>query len=243
MIKIVAPTAQRHWKWPAVINFFLGGSASGLFLHLFCKNVFFNNPSVDRTTTLINLTPAIMTMVGLFALTLEAGRPSKGYYLFCHLKRSWMSREALFAFFFIFLSICYTLTDIVLLAYSAGLAALLFMISQGFILGRARAVTVWNSNFMPLLFFTSGICSGYGFWLLLNVFPYGLKGNPWVSWGMVAILINLMVWGIYIGLFKGEDQNQVLKTLRARTKIFVFLDGIIPLLTLMGIYFSGMAVE
>ena len=243
MINIVAPIMQRHWKWPAVTNFFLGGSASGLFLHLFWKNVIFKNPSLGRTTLFINMIPAIMTLVGFFVLTLEAGRPSRSVYLVLHLKKSWMSREALFGFFFICLTICYALTDFATLAYGAFLAAILFMFSQSFILARARAVTSWNSNFVPLLFLTSGILSGYGLWMILHICPQGLIGNPWVTWGIIMVLINMATWYGYLWLLQNRKQHQCQKELSVRLLLMVLLDGVIPLLTLMGIYFSGMAAE
>lgn len=243
MMKIVAPISQRHWKWPAVLNFFLGGSASGLFLHLFWNNLILNNPSVDRTTIYINLLPALIALAGFSMLSLEAGRPFRGIFLLHHLTRSWMSREALFGLFFISLSISYALTDLAILAYGAVCAAFLLMFSQGYILARARAVSAWNCDFIPIALFTSGICSGYGLWIILHVFPAGLTGNPWVTWGIFAILMNLAAWGIYLRILRTRLDNQSVIQLRAKTALWVALDGVIPLIALIGIYFSGMAAE
>ncbi len=243
MIEIVAPIVQRHWKWPAVVNFFFGGSACGLFLHLFWNSVILKNPSVDQTTAYIHLLPVLIALTGFLALIVEAGRPLRSHYLMHHLKRSWMSREALFGSLFIGLTIGYALTNLATWAYAAAAAALLFMLSQGYIVAHARAIGGWNSDAVVMLFFTSGICSGYGLWMILHIIPQGLTGNPWVTWGFIAILINVIAWGGYLWLPQNRGGGLEPKPKKAMSICLGVLDGIVPLLALVGIYFSGMAAE
>lgn len=241
MIEIVAPIRQHHWKWPAVLNFFLGGSSAGLFLHLFWSHIILGNPSVDQITGILFVVPALMAAIGLACLALEAGRPLRGIHLGRHLAQSWMSREALLGVMFITLTIFYALTLRPQLAVAAAVAALLFMLSQGFILSRCRAVAVWNSYAMPMLFFTSGIASGYGMWLFLRVSPRLNPGNLWISWGTVVVVVNFIAWLIFSRFHQHRGKRYPVPLGGKKNIIQVILDGWIPLSAFLGIYYSGFA--
>lgn len=196
-MELIPPTKQQVWKWPAVVNFTLGGMGTGFYLLGLLLGV--QSGGVVQVA-LFKLLGPLLASLGFLALTTEAGRPMRGYNLFRHLRRSWMSRETLAATIFIPAAAADWLFPHPLLRALAAAGALALMISQGFIVYRARGVTAWNVSLMPPLFITSGFTTGSGLMLVLTLGRlHGSPGGvslPLLS--LAAVILNLAVWLLYV---------------------------------------------
>ena len=238
-----ALTLQRFWIWSKVLNFFLGGSASSLYLYLFWSNIILKYPSVGREDTLIKLIPAILATLGLFGPIFTIGKPSAKVNFTNPIINSNFTKETFFALLFIALSIGNSIVGGVILAYSAFGAAILLIFCQGIIFSRFQNESLWNSIIVLILFFTTGGLTGYGLWIFLRVRFLNTTGGLWITWGVILISINLLVLGYYLWIKDDRISSRILKPLRAKATMLVLLDGGIPLLALLGIYFSGLAEE
>lgn len=156
------------------------------------------------------LGPAFV-LAGFLSVAAEAGQPLRGVNVLLNMKGSWMSRELLAGLSFVLLAMSDSIWPHPLLRFFAGAAALTLVVSQGFILLRARGVPAWNLPILPLLFLTSGCLTGVG--ILLAITPaLGLKGEIAKHLGMIAlglVSLNLGVWLCYL---RGPEVINVLKT-------------------------------
>lgn len=238
-----ALTLQRFWIWSIVLNYFLGGSASTLYLHLFWSNIVLKYPSVGREDTLIKLIPAILATLGLLGPIFTIGKPSAKVNFTNPIINSNFTKETFFALLFIALSIGNSIKGGVILAYSAFGAAILFMCCRGVIFSRFQNESLWNSIIVLIIFLTSAGLTGYGLWIILRVRFLNTTGGLWITWGVILISLNLLVLGYYLWIKDYRISSRILKPLWAKATLLITLDGCIPLLTLLGIYFSGLAVE
>jgi hypothetical protein len=87
------------------------------------------------------------------------------------------------------------------------------------------------------------ITTGYGFWLLLRSFPKGIPGDLWIPWGATLVLFNLSAWGYFIWVSNSIMSIEVFRSLRTKATLMAVLDGGIPILALMGIFFSGLTAD
>lgn len=192
-VELVPPRRQKVWHLPALINFFLGGMATGLYL-------------LDLAIPVIEfgwLAP-LLAALGFASLALEAGRPFRVHHIFRHLGQSWMSREALAGVIFILATLVDWLLPHPLLKLLAGGGAAALMVSQGVMLYRARAVTAWNKPLIPLMFVTSGFASGGGLALLLVSGGSGGNGRALALATSAWTVLNLVLWLIY--LYRPEEE-------------------------------------
>ena len=188
--RLMQPRRQQVWKWPAVANFVLGGMGAAAYLI---------SMLVWPAGPLTLVAPALVA-AGLLAVAIEAGRPARAFNLFRHLRRSWMSREALAATVFLLAAVWDWFMPHLAMRGLAGAAALAFMLCQGFIVYRARAVIVWNSRIMPVLFLTSDFSGGSGLTLVLAaaVGRQGLVGAQLLRFAVGAAVLNSAVWMAYL---------------------------------------------
>lgn len=212
-MEFIQPRKQTIWGWPALINFFLGGMAAGFYiLSIFVTLLQSGVAGVAQPAAFKWIAP-ILAGLGLAVLSIEAGRPLRSIYLLKHLGRSWMSRETLAGLIFIPLAMLDALFSHPLLWGLAVIGAAAFMVSQGFILYRARAITAWNMSLMPLLFVTMGLAAGSGLWLLFLPLSEGPVLVPAII-TFVCVALDLIVWTLYLRWSGGPDFQQVTKALR-----------------------------
>jgi anaerobic dimethyl sulfoxide reductase subunit C (anchor subunit) len=201
----IRPVKYRVWGWPAVANFVIGGMASGFYLLCFLDillrgGIAFSDPEAIKFTL---LSPLLIVLGALF-MTFEAGRPLRGGYILGNLKSSWMSREVLSGTAFVLLaSTNWLFPHPVLYVLSVG-AVLIYLISQGYIVYRARAVTAWNVPLAPILFLTSGVVAGCGLLLIVIAMSGLIISIQIVVAGIVCLILNLFVYGFY-ALFPRRD--------------------------------------
>lgn len=204
---VLPPVPQGAWGGLAVVNFTCGGAGAGAVLGTLVVSLL--APVSGDATRAAEALGVLLAAVGFAAVGAEAGRPLRGINVFRHLRRSWMSREALAAAAFG----AFSALDIVMPGpWQRGLAAaaaLGFLLSQGFILFAARAVPAWATWEVLLLFVTSGLAKGMGIVLLLM----GALGEAgamaaavWMGAGVV--LMDLLVWVGYAESPRGAGAKQ-----------------------------------
>jgi hypothetical protein len=243
MAKNDAPIFRCGWRLPFVFYYFLSGSSSGLFLHLFWDHIVIKNPSADRTTFYINFIPAIMTSIGLASLACKKDKSLKGAFPIDDQNRLWFAIDVLLGVTFIGLANWYAFSGGKFAALCAGFTAILYILCQGRNLFPVQSSETFRLNRFPILSFTSGISTGYGIWIILRLNPKGLPGNLWIHWGAFVILINLVTWGYVIWINNPFFSKNIASTLRRNITLIAVLDGGVPILMVLGIYFSGLAVE
>lgn len=207
-MELIGAQMQRVWKLPAVVNFSCGGIGTGFYL---VGLLLAPAPGGNWLQSLLVsapfklLGPALVGF-GFLALSTEAGRPMRGFNLFRHLRRSWMSRETLAAAIFLPAAGLDWMFPNPGLRAIAAVAALALMLCQGFIVYRARGVTAWNTPLMPLLFTTSGLASGTGLALIVVPLFVGFSSQivyaelPLAFVGLVTAGLNASVWLVYSNL-------------------------------------------
>lgn len=243
MIKNGIPIFTFCWKLMSIFYYFLSGLSSGLFLHIFWNNIILKNPSQDRTTFYINLMPTIMAVSGLFFLAFAKGLSLKGDFPIRRQLQKGVVKEVVLGMIFIIVTGLYAISGNLFAAYCATISALLFIFGRGFAFYRIQFFTAYKSYFVPLLFFTTGMTTGYGFWLFLRFSFMGIPGGLWIFWGVMLILMNLVVWGCVIWPKNSVMPSTLLRPLRTKATLIAVLDGGIPVLALMGIFFSGLMAD
>jgi DMSO reductase anchor subunit len=203
-MEIVGSRQQRIWRHPAVLNFTLGSMGAGYYLLRLIESWIHGGSSRAAETTDGVLAVALI-LVGFFALTFEAGNPLKSYLTILNVRHSWMSRELLFAIVFIGAVALNWLVPHAVPRALAGVMALLFIVSQAFIIFKSRAILSWNVWPVPLLFCLSGLVSGYG--LLLGLRPNEAVGGPVVYLGCLLLGSCLGVFGYYLYAFRRQQND------------------------------------
>ena len=232
--ELIRPMKQKVWGWPAVANFILGGMASGCYVLALIMRGVREHESVVADLGIPGLLAATLVASGFLILTLEAGRPARSIHLLRHLRRSWMSRETLAALIFIPAAALGQFVPSRVLWFIAGAAAIGLVVSQGFIVYRARAVTAWNVLIIPLGFVTSGLAAGSGLILLQVVGAGAAVDHALIAVGLICAALDLAVWLGYL-LWPGaafQDATHALRRPPALMQIVGF-GRVLPLLLLM----------
>lgn len=234
-LELVPSRQQTVWHWPAVVNFLLGGMAAGLFISSLIGGM--TGLAVNRYGWLAPL----LACLGFASLALEAGHPWRSIYLFRHLGRSWMSREALAGLFFIGLGLLNWVAPQPALAWGTAAAGALLLISQGFMIYRARAVAAWNTPRLLVQFLTSGLAAGSALALLL--WPESAFLPLFVlTWAA----LDLAAWLFYLYAPHDDAFQQAVRPLqRPRPLLFTIgLGRLLPLILLGGtaVFSPGTAI-
>lgn len=194
---VIPSERQEPWGWPAAANLFLGGAATGYYLLSLVAAALTGGAAALFQPVSSGLLAALLASLGFLALTVEAGRPARGYRAFQGLRRSWMSRETLSLTVFVSAIVLEQVYPHPVLRVLAVSSAVLLMVSQGFILYRARAVAAWNVPVMPLLFLSSGLASGSGVLLMAADRGKESLAAP-ATLGLLCAAFNAAVWLVYL---------------------------------------------
>ncbi len=231
-VELVPPRKQKVWHKPAAFNFILGGTGAAVYL----LGLWLDWLGVPVTEWYKLLGPVLVGL-GLLGLTLEAGRPFRSIHILRGWRHSWMSREAWAAVLFMPLAFAEWIWPHAALALLAGLAALAFLISQGFIVYRSRAVTAWNKPVVLWIMVAASFVSGAGFFLLAaalfnqTVIPYLAVA------GLVSVLVQGGLWLVYLRGSGDKAFGLGTAVLRKRRSLLVTvgLGVVVPLILLTGI--------
>jgi DMSO reductase anchor subunit len=197
-IHLVQAIRQKVWGWPVVVNFLLGGMASGLYLlGYFLRDDFvLNMGSAQRTT--FSLLPAIFICLGFLTVGIESGRPSRGKYLLLHSQRSWMSREVLFGGIFVAFSVFNCFFSHLIFKFVASLAAIGFVLAQGMMVFRACGIAAWNRPIVPLHFIFSSFALGFGLLLMWMTVVHAYPNLNLILIGLCCLILNVCIWVLYL---------------------------------------------
>jgi formate-dependent nitrite reductase membrane component NrfD len=240
-IELIQPVRYKVWGWPAVINFFLCGMASGFYVIIFFENTLYRETLNTLQLGIFKILSPVLVIIGSLNMIFKDGKILRARYLLHNLRSSWMSRETLLIGFFILSSVLDWLFPNLALYILAATAAVLLILSQGFIVYRAKAMIFWNMPVLPIQFLTSGFASGYG---LLSLVTAIFKLNPVpdiLKIGLTFVIINMLVWLIY--LYSHRDFTFQKATEVFRRPIFLILivgmGHLIPALLLLIMIATG----
>ena len=232
---IIHPIKLRAWKWPAAPNFVMGGMAAGFYILIFLFEVQSSEASIAFHSFVLKLLAPAMVCLGFLSLALEAGRPLRSYNLLRNMRRSWMSLETLSGGIFVALASTDWLFPNQIIQGCAFVAALVFIVSQGFILYSARSVASWNVPVMPVSYLISCGTMGAGLAMILaslNTFTMG----PDMSITIVfLLLIDLVIWLFYLFAYEDDIFRSTTKALRSAVALIttVGIGLLLPIILLL----------
>ena len=227
---IMRPFRQQTWGLAAVINFWLGGMASGAYI-IATTIVTGSEHKLSGTFQLFLL---FLVGAGFFFLAFHIGKPGRIKFAASHIGSSWMARETAAGLLFFFTAGWYYFFMNDLAGWFAVLAACLFLISQSFILYKGKGVSGWDLAAVPLHFTLSSFSSGSGLLLLVAPFRTADTFRIVETTGIVLVLANIAVWLFYI--YKPPSlHNKALSSLRDPIALMLIIGGgmLLPLILLM----------
>ncbi len=239
-LEIMPPLRQRSWGRLAVVNLTLGGAGAGFYMLGMLLSILGQKwPNQVQFVSFQVLAPVIVCC-GFHALSLEAGRPVRARHLFRNLSGSWMSIESLAGGIFIVVALVNWFFPHFVLNIVAVSAALILMISQGFMVYRAVAVTAWNVWLIPLIFVTSGFMTACGLVLQNTQILSGMDSLPVVI-SLICIFLDLVVWLLYLYWYHDADSQEAFKAMRRPVSLLVTVGvgHLIPFVLLLSIVVSG----
>ena len=234
-VRLIRARRQTAWRWPAVVNFTLGGMAAGFYVLSSLVAVLQDvGMHAESQPMWFRLLAPVLTGLAFLSLTIEAGQPLRGRYLLCHLRRSWMSRETLAGAVFILAAALDWLFPYPALRILAVAAAIGLMISHGFIVYRSRGMTAWNVPIVPLLFVTSAFAMGSGLLLLLGR-GWLAQGYGSLIVGLICVVLDLGVWLLYLRWSGDAAFREATKPLRHPISqiVVVGIGHLLPILLLL----------
>ncbi|MFC2059659.1 NrfD/PsrC family molybdoenzyme membrane anchor subunit [Chloroflexota bacterium] len=255
---IVSARQQREWGWLVIFAVFCTGIGAGLgFIALVLGAV------------LGMVVGVVLVLGGCLFLLGDLSRRQPVWRLLSRPQSSWMTRGSIGILSFAILTsvhIVYLVIQpngwaslgapwaagpvwVMVLGIVAAIAALFVVIYPGFLLGRMRPISFWNSAFLPALFLVSGLLGGLGIVYLL---PLSWKGVPWalpflenIGGGLVVFELVLLLGLIWIAHPKstGESVSLFIRgSLRFHFFVGVLGLGLIVPLVILGFVSIGMGV-
>lgn len=203
MIQIKLRRNRYRWKAPAAANFFFGGMGAGLFIMAWIVSYGEVDGVYPAAQNYPDLICAFLVALGFIAVSIEAGRPLRGLYVFFNVATAWMSREVVFGWGFICLCAVHYFSQGAFLSYLALLCAGLFMFSQAMVLYRSLAITSWQTYLVPALIISANLCAGYGALLLL-----GWVTTPMLICGIVLMGLHVLLSVVYALRIRPETMQR-----------------------------------
>lgn len=234
--------ARKHgvWGWPAAINFIFGSTAAGFYLVKFFFETFYGIGFDEHLRAMSELIAPTLVVIGFSVLTFEAGRPLRLLYLLGNLQRSWMSREVLAGLILVSASVTDFLHPNFYLKVSSAAAAAGLLVSQGFIMYQAVAVTAWRVLSAPVLFASSGLMKGYGTWLILVAIGGWSVGIEPLLIGVSLSGVNVFVWSVYLHRRRDSSFHRATEPLRRHVAsgLTVYIGHVAPFILLLLLVFD-----
>ncbi|MBC5768135.1 DmsC/YnfH family molybdoenzyme membrane anchor subunit [Ramlibacter albus] len=176
---------QQHWDWRAAGNFVFGGAGSALAA---CAGLHAGERAEAPLLAAVGLA---LVGLGLVCVWFEIGKPMRALNVFFHLRRSWMSREALAGAVLFALGAAFVF-GVRGLAMPMAVAAVVFLFCQANILGAAQAIPAWRGGTAVALLVATGLAEGAGLFCALaawNELPERF------AWGLgTLVLVRWLLW-------------------------------------------------
>jgi phenylacetyl-CoA:acceptor oxidoreductase subunit 2 len=222
------PWQQTSWDWRAAGNFIGGGAGTGL---LFAC-AFFAAPLADSVWTSNWLLLVGLTLVGggLTCVWLEIGRPQRALHVFFNPYTSWMSREG-FVGLLLFPAVLMAVLGFGGWIWASAVLALLFLYCQSRMLPAAKGIPAWRSKLVTPLVFVTGLCEGYGVFLLLGLVHARVSGSAMLSF-TALVLVRIAVWTVYRRVVDASLASRARAALDVAGSRLVLFGTIAPLVLL-----------
>ncbi len=234
-MEIIRPIRQGTWNLTAVLNFWLGGMASGAYI----VAIIILTESDQSLSGAFQLLVFLLIGTGLSALLLHIGEPRRIKFAARNLQSSWMARETFASVLFFTTAIWYFFFPNASIGWLASFAAFCFLISQSFILYAAKGTSGWDSPVVPVHFTLSSFSSGSGLLLLATPFRTVATLRVLETTAIILVIANSVVWLLY--LYEApESYEQTLSSLKnLKTHLLVLGGGLIlPLMLLLMLVFQ-----
>ncbi len=248
---------QHEWQWLVMVALFLTGSGSGLFFLAMVAGF-----------ALGMVVGVILVITGCMFLLIDLSRPQTAWRLIARPQTSWMSRGVIGITIFCVLGLVHIAALVsqpnawsslgapwvsgpdwlMVLGFFAGIAALFVATYPGFLLGNMRAISFWNSAYIPALFLVSAMLGGFG---VLYLLPLDWQGLPWLPFikniGLVLVIFELiLVTGLTWITLPGATEDSVCLLTRGSLRFQFFVGllglGLLVPLVLLGLVSLGVAV-
>ena len=222
------PWQQTSWDWRAAGNFIGGGAGTGL---LFAC-AFFAAPLADSawTSNWLLLVGLALVGGGLTCVWLEIGRPQRALHVFFNPYTSWMSREG-FVGLLLFPAVLMAVLGFGGWIWASAVLALLFLYCQSRMLPAAKGIPAWRSKLVTPLVFVTGLCEGYGVFLLLGLVHARVSGSAMLSF-TALVLVRIAVWTVYRRVVDASLASRARAALDVAGSRLVLFGTIAPLVLL-----------
>lgn len=218
-------------------NFTFGSAGAGLFVLNLVFGLAAPDDRIPTSRDWLALVPLAVVAGSLLVLSLEAGRPSRWFHLLRNLRTSWMSREVLGATLFFGGGLCHWFSPHAVWDAVGAVGTVLFALSHGFIVYRARAIPAWSTPFVVPFFLTSALAAGAGIWLVLAACRAPTLVEAHVSIAFVAVfLLNGATWCAYVFVPREEHFRRATSALRRVRELLlaVGLCHLLPAILVLG---------
>ena len=197
---------QTFWDWRAMMNFILGGMASGLMVVAWFAHAV-GMVSTEALCT-IDAFAAVVMAVGLFFVFLKIGRKARFLYVLLRPQTSWMTRETwCVALIYPALGAAFVWPGAAQGALAlVALAAAGFLYCQARILHSAKGIPAWRAPLMPAMLLATGLFEGLGLLGVLSLLE-GMRAEPATALaaaGLLLVLVNTWAWRCYVDSAKAN---------------------------------------
>jgi len=246
---MVRSTYQTEWITRQGIFLWLAMYAGGLGGGLYLVSLYFNS--------FIGMLVSLLIVAGLkggfhFAYL---GKPLRFWRILFRPKTSWLTRGFIFVVLFvgfaaIQLMLSFSLPGTpweVLFKVLTGLMAIGVIVYTGFVLNTVKAVSLWNSPLLPLLFAVCGLLGGFGLSTVIALYGGHADLHAAETGSSWLLVINFLLIAVYLWRTVQKDETgkkSVMDQMRGKVAP-AFWIGVIGLgiaaplaVTLFG-YFSG----
>jgi len=246
---MVRSTYQTEWITGRGILLWLAMYVGGLGGGLYLVSLYFNS----LTGMLISLLIVALLKGGFHFAYL--GKPLRFWRILFRPKTSWLTRGFIFVVGFVgFASIQLMLSCWLpgtvwesLVKVLAGLMAIGLIVYTGFVLNTVKAVSLWNSPLLPLLFAMCGLLGGFGLSTVIALYGGHVDLHAAEAGGKGLLVINALLIALYLWRTMRKDETgkkSVMDQMRGMAAS-VFWIGVIglgivaPLAVALFSYFSG----
>jgi formate-dependent nitrite reductase membrane component NrfD len=246
---MIRSTYQTEWIKERGIFLWLAMYAGGLGGGLYLVSLYFNS--------LLGMGVSLLIVAGLkgsfhFAYL---GKPLRFWRIMFRPQTSWLARGFWFVLFFVAFVFAQILLSLfapgtgweTLLKVLAALMAVGLMIYTGFVLNSVKAVSLWNSSLVPVLFVTWGLMGGFGASIVIALYDGLIDIHAAETGTCWLLVINALLVSIYLYTTAHRDETgrkSVMDQMRGDMAppfwIGVVLLGIaVPLAIVMVSFLSG----
>ena len=206
---MVRSTYQTEWITQRGILLWLAMYAGGLGGGLYLVSLYFDS--------FIGMLVSLLIVAGLkggfhFAYL---GKPLRFWRIMLRPKTSWLTRGFIFVVLFVgFATLQLVLSHWlpgtvweILLKVFAGLMAIGVVVYTGFVLNSVKAVSLWNSPLLPLLFAMCGLLGGFGLSTVIAMYGGNVDLHAAETGSRWLLVINALLIAIYLWRAVQRDET------------------------------------